>query len=97
MGNERAVLPSLCRRLRKALDPPEICDEIILVDDGNRDGSEDDLHELATSGTVVELVPFEPQFWQGGCIDVTARLDQTSSDAVVIPDADLQLLRKRNR
>lgn len=86
--NERAVLPLLYRRLRTALDPLKISYEIVLVDDGSRDGSENDLHDLATRSSVVKLVRLSRNFGKEAAL--TAGLDQTCGDAVVILDADLQ-------
>jgi glycosyltransferase involved in cell wall biosynthesis len=86
--NECAVLPSLHSRLRSVLDKLEISYEIVLVDDGSRDGSEHDLRELAISSSVVTLVRLSRNFGKEAAL--TAGLDQTSGDAVVILDADLQ-------
>jgi glycosyltransferase involved in cell wall biosynthesis len=86
--NERAVLPLLYRRLRNALDPLKISYEIVLIDDGSQDGSGDDLLELAMSSTVVKLVRLSRNFGKEAAL--TAGLDQTSGDAVVLLDADLQ-------
>ncbi len=70
------------------MDKLEISYEIVLVDDGSRDGSEHDLRELAISSSVVKLVRLSRNFGKEAAL--TAGLDQTSGDAVVILDADLQ-------
>lgn len=86
--NERTVLPMLYGRLRRVLDPLEISYELVLVDDGSSDGSGDDLLELATASSVVKVVRLSRNFGKEAAL--TAGLDQTCGDAVIILDADLQ-------
>jgi dolichol-phosphate mannosyltransferase len=62
--------------------------ELILVDDGSTDGSKDMIRELASKDPHVRPVIFARNF--GHQIAVTAGLDYTNGDAVVIIDADLQ-------
>lgn len=86
--NERTVLPLLYGRLKGVLDPLNISYELVLVDDGSRDGSGDYLLELATSNSVVKAVRLSRNFGKEAAL--TAGLDQASGDAVIIMDADLQ-------
>ncbi|MDP2965573.1 MAG: glycosyltransferase family 2 protein [Pelolinea sp.] len=62
--------------------------EFVLVDDGSTDGSTDKIRELATKDAHVKLIIFARNF--GHQIAVTAGLDYSRGDAVIIIDADLQ-------
>jgi dolichol-phosphate mannosyltransferase len=62
--------------------------EFILVDDGSTDGSTDRIRELAKQDKRIRPVIFARNF--GHQIAVTAGLDFSRGDAVVIIDADLQ-------
>jgi glycosyltransferase involved in cell wall biosynthesis len=62
--------------------------ELILVDDGCTDGSTEKIRELAKKDERVKPVIFARNF--GHQIAVTAGLDYSRGDAVVIIDADLQ-------
>lgn len=62
--------------------------ELILVDDGSIDGSNEIIRELAKEDAHVRPVIFARNF--GHQIAVTAGLDYSRGDAVVIIDADLQ-------
>jgi dolichol-phosphate mannosyltransferase len=62
--------------------------ELMLVDDGSTDGSTNKIRELAIQDPHVKPIIFARNF--GHQIAVTAGLDYSSGDAVVIIDADLQ-------
>ena len=62
--------------------------ELVLVDDGSRDGSTDAIRELAKQDEKIRPVIFARNF--GHQIAVTAGMDYARGDAVVIIDADLQ-------
>jgi glycosyltransferase involved in cell wall biosynthesis len=62
--------------------------ELILVDDGSSDGSTDQIRALAAQDEHIRPVIFARNF--GHQIAVTAGLDYSRGDAVVIIDADLQ-------
>ncbi len=61
---------------------------MILVDDGSQDGSTEQIRELAKNDKRVKPIIFARNF--GHQIAVTAGLDYSRGDAVVIIDADLQ-------
>lgn len=62
--------------------------ELILIDDGSKDSSKDIILELAEKDERIRPVIFARNF--GHQIAVTAGLDYSRGDAVVIIDADLQ-------
>jgi dolichol-phosphate mannosyltransferase len=86
--NELDNLPELYRRVREVMERTGQDWELILVDDGSRDGSTEAIRALAEADPCVRPVIFARNF--GHQIAVTAGLDFSRGDAVVIIDADLQ-------
>jgi polyisoprenyl-phosphate glycosyltransferase len=86
--NEIENLPVLYQRVKEVMDTTGEAWELILVDDGSRDGSTEAIRRLAEADPCVRPVIFARNF--GHQIAVTAGLDYSRGDAVVIIDADLQ-------
>jgi glycosyltransferase involved in cell wall biosynthesis len=86
--NEFDNLPELYRRVKEVMDSTGEAWELILVDDGSTDGSTGRIRELAAEDETVRPVIFARNF--GHQIAVTAGLDYSRGEAVVIIDADLQ-------
>ena len=86
--NEIGNLPELYRRVSEVMDSTGESWELILVDDGSSDGSTEKIIELYEGDDRVRPVVFARNF--GHQIAVTAGLDYSRGDAVVIIDADLQ-------
>ena len=86
--NEIDNLPELYRRVKEVLDSTGEPWEFILVDDGSTDGSNERIRELAAKDQTIRPVIFARNF--GHQIAVTAGLDYSRGQAVVIIDADLQ-------
>ena len=86
--NEKENLPELHRRVKEVMDSTGEPWELILVDDGSSDGSTDLIRALAKEDPCVRPVIFARNF--GHQVAVTAGLDYSRGDAVVIIDADLQ-------
>ena len=86
--NERENLPELHRRVTEVMTSTGETWELILVDDGSSDGSSDIIRELAKKDNHIRPVIFARNF--GHQVAVTAGLDYSRGDAVVIIDADLQ-------
>jgi polyisoprenyl-phosphate glycosyltransferase len=86
--NEYDNLPELYQRVKEVMDSTKEPWEFILVDDGSTDGSTERIKELAAKDKTVRPVIFARNF--GHQIAVTAGLDYSRGDAVVIIDADLQ-------
>ncbi len=86
--NEICCLDALVERVAEVMDQTGEDWELVLVDDGSTDGSTEKIRELAGGNTRVRPVIFARNF--GHQIAVTAGLDYSRGDAVVIIDADLQ-------
>ncbi len=86
--NEVRGLPALLQGLREALEPLDLRQELIFVDDGSSDGSGDWLTTLATVDERVTLIQLARNF--GHQAAVQAGLAEARGDAVVVMDSDLQ-------
>jgi glycosyltransferase involved in cell wall biosynthesis len=87
--NEEAVIGLTHRHLVEALGADPSFDlEIVYVDDGSRDRTEDLLFELADRDPRVKVVSFTRNF--GHQPAVSAGLQYAGGDAVAVIDADLQ-------
>lgn len=86
--NETGCLDTLYERVKEVMDSTKESWELVLVDDGSTDGSTDMIRDLAKTDKRVRPVIFARNF--GHQIAVTAGLDYSRGDAVVIIDADLQ-------
>ncbi|HSR47540.1 MAG TPA: glycosyltransferase family 2 protein [Anaerolineales bacterium] len=86
--NEVESLPVLWRRVRAVMEKLGGAWELIIVDDGSTDGSTEAIERLAEQDKRVRPVIFARNF--GHQIAVTAGLDYSRGQAVIIIDADLQ-------
>ena len=87
--NEEQNIPLLYEGVFKALDPLGITWELILVDDGSRDGSLAEMEKLAAADPAhVRLVELRRNFGQTAAI--AAGIDSASGEVIVLTDADLQ-------
>lgn len=86
--NEYENLPELYRRVSEVMNSTGEAWELVLVDDGSRDGSSERIRELAAKDPKVRPVIFARNF--GHQIAVTAGMDYTRGKAIVVIDADLQ-------
>lgn len=86
--NELENLPELYRRIKQIMDTTGDAWELILIDDGSQDGSKEKMIEIANMDACVRPIIFARNF--GHQIAVTAGLDYSHGQAVIIIDADLQ-------
>lgn len=86
--NEEGVLDALYERVSSVLDGAGEAWELILVNDGSRDGSADVIGRLHEQDARVKGLSFSRNF--GFQIAATAGLDFSKGDAVILTDADLQ-------
>ncbi len=84
--NEEESLPAVHQRVRDALAGIE--HEIVFVDDGSTDSSRDVISAFAEQGPGIVMVVLSRNF--GMEIAMSAGLDHTSGDYVVLMHADLQ-------
>lgn len=86
--NEEEVLPQFYERLTAVMRDLGEPYEILLVNDGSRDGSLAVMNQLADVDPHVRVVNFARNF--GHQVAVTAGIDHASGDAVILIDSDLQ-------
>ena len=87
--NEEEVIATTYQRLVEVLETIPTADfELIFVDDGSRDSTLESLRSLQAKDRRVRVVAFSRNF--GHQIAVTAGLEHTTGDVVVLIDADLQ-------
>ena len=86
--NEEEVLPMLYERVRRALTQLPYETEVILVNDGSRDRSLELMTRYHQEDPRFKIVDFSRNF--GHQVAITAGMDASSGDAVILMDADLQ-------
>ncbi len=86
--NEEENIGHLYKRLSAVMEKLGVSYEFIFVNDGSRDKSIHLIKELSTTHAEVKYIDFSRNF--GHQIAVTAGLDKSAGQAVVIIDADLQ-------
>jgi len=86
--NESGSLPEFYRRVKEVMEPLGETWELVLVDDGSKDNSAEIMHALAQQDPHVRPVIFARNF--GHQLAVTAGLDYSRGQAVVMIDSDLQ-------
>jgi dolichol-phosphate mannosyltransferase len=86
--NEEGNIQVLYDRICEVMDSTGESWELVTVNDGSRDRSLELLQDLSARDPRIKVINFARNF--GHQIAVTAGLDYTSGDAVVIIDADLQ-------
>ncbi len=86
--NEEEVLPMLYERVRRALTQLPYDVEVILVNDGSRDRSLELMTKYHQEDPRFKIVDFSRNF--GHQVAITAGMDASSGDAVILMDADLQ-------
>jgi glycosyltransferase involved in cell wall biosynthesis len=86
--NEEGVIPSLAVRLRQVMDALDGDAEAILVDDGSVDRTFEQMLEAARSDQRIRVARLSRNF--GHQVALTAGIDLSTGDAVIVLDADLQ-------
>ncbi|MFO7974751.1 MAG: glycosyltransferase family 2 protein [Candidatus Hydrogenedentota bacterium] len=86
--NERENLSILYEQLNAALKEAALTWEIIFVDDGSTDGSDQLIQELHQRDSRVQGILLSRNF--GHEAAVTAGIDHAGGDAIILMDADLQ-------
>jgi hypothetical protein len=86
--NEAQTLPLFAERVKQVMEQLKQPWELLLVDDGSTDGSTEQIRQLAEADLRVRPVIFARNF--GHQLAVTAGLDFSRGQAVIIMDTDLQ-------
>jgi glycosyltransferase involved in cell wall biosynthesis len=86
--NEQEVLPEFHRRLSAVMVQIGLPWEVVYVNDGSSDGTLKLMHDLQAASPEVAVVDLSRNF--GKEVAMTAGLDASRGDAVVVIDADLQ-------
>ena len=86
--NEVESLAEFYKQVKKVMNSTKASWELLLIDDGSTDGSTDLIRKLAAKDEHIRAIIFARNF--GHQIAVTAGMDYSVGNAVVIIDADLQ-------
>lgn len=86
--NEEKALEEFYRETTKVLEQISWDYELLFVNDGSRDGSQDILDRLAASDSRVRVISFSRNF--GHEAAMIAGLDYSRGDGIICMDADLQ-------
>lgn len=86
--NEELVIEESYKRLKAVMDTTEEDYELIFVNDGSRDKTREILSALCEKDANVRMIDFSRNF--GHQTAITAGMDNSSGQAVVVIDADLQ-------
>lgn len=86
--NEEGNITRLHTEIRRVMEMTGEVWELVLINDGSRDGSLEEMRAVAAGDPHVKIINFARNF--GHQIAVTAGIDYASGQAVVLIDADLQ-------
>jgi polyisoprenyl-phosphate glycosyltransferase len=86
--NETEVLPKLHERITAVMEKAGIDYELLLVDDGSRDGSWELMNALRAKDPRISVLKLSRNF--GHQIAISAGIDHARGEAVAVIDADLQ-------
>lgn len=86
--NEELVIQETYKRLKKVMDGLEEPYELIFVNDGSRDATVRLALEICAADSKVKFIDFSRNF--GHQIAITAGMDYSCGESIVVIDADLQ-------
>lgn len=86
--NEQDIIPELHRRLTAVIDKIDENTEVILIDDGSNDKSYEKMLKINQLDSRYKILRLARNF--GHQVALTAGIDNSSGDAVILMDGDLQ-------
>jgi len=86
--NEEENIKELYEELKKVLGDLSVDHEIIAINDGSKDNSEQILKEIALTDSGFKVINFRKNFGQTAAI--AAGIDYASGDVLILMDSDLQ-------
>jgi polyisoprenyl-phosphate glycosyltransferase len=86
--NEELVIGETYKRLKKVMDSTKENYEIIFVNDGSRDKTAELTREICSKDENIKFINFSRNF--GHQLAITAGMDNSIGNAVIVIDADLQ-------
>ena len=86
--NEELVIDECYKQIKTVMDSTEETYELIFVNDGSRDRTEEIISALCDCDSRVRLLSFSRNF--GHQVAITAGMDASIGQAIVVIDADLQ-------
>jgi dolichol-phosphate mannosyltransferase len=86
--NEEGIIPLLVERLQEIMAKMDGPAEVVMVDDGSVDSTYRLAQAASDKDSRFKLIQFSRNF--GHQVAITAGMDATSGDAVIVMDADLQ-------
>lgn len=88
MYNEEEVVIESYKRLKKVMDGIDMMYEIIFINDGSKDETAEIISAICDKDQKVKLIDFSRNF--GHQTAITAGMDYSTGDAIVVIDGDLQ-------
>lgn len=86
--NEEESLPELCSWIARVMNDSNLSYEVILVDDGSRDGSWKVIEQLAVSNPAIKGLKFRRNYGKSAALN--SGFDAVKGNVVITMDADLQ-------
>ena len=86
--NEELVIDESYRRLKEVMDSTKEDYEIVFVNDGSKDRTREKAEEICNKDENIKLINFSRNF--GHQAAITAGMDLSLGDAIIVIDADLQ-------
>ena len=90
--NEEEVIHECIKRVTNVMHNNEFDYEIIFVNDGSSDSTEEIVKQYCDKDKHLKLISFSRNF--GHQTAISAGMDNAEGDAIIVMDADLQILRK---
>jgi len=86
--NEETVINESYKRLKSVMDSTKQIYEILFINDGSHDNTRDMVENICRNDKSIKLINFSRNFGQQAAI--TAGLNESLGDAVIVIDVDLQ-------